>query len=132
MKRLIISILLLVMTTAPFSQQADPIIADYLKKSRNQKTAAWIMLSSGTIAAFIGVSFAIVENDIGDDSPTPFIVLASAGGAAMAGSIFLFAASSKNKKKAMSLSFRNIPAKQMIGNSIAYRSIPSLSLKINL
>ena len=127
---------LFIITVSSYGQQTNPPPSlaeqDYLKKSRNQKTVAWIMLSSGTIAAFIGVSLAIVENDIGDDSPAPFIVLASAGGAAIVGSIFLFHASSKNKKKAMSLSFRNIPAKQMIGNSIACRSIPSLSLKINL
>jgi hypothetical protein len=49
----------------------------------------------------------------------------------MLGSIPLFLASGRNKRKAMSLSFKNETAPQLLKGSFAYRPIPSVSLKIS-
>ena len=47
-------------------------------------------------------------------------------------SIPLFIASSKNKKKAMSVSFKNNPSQQIQRGSFVNRSVPSLTFKIHL
>ena len=54
------------------------------------------------------------------------------GVVAMLGSVPFFLASSRNKKKAMSLSFKNQTAPQLNRNSLVQKSFPVLSFKINL
>lgn len=140
MKKSFIMLFVLAIHFTGFSQQTNPAPVltkqDYLKKSKNQKTTAWILLGSGT-ALVIGGGLANAH-EIYDpnsfersysDKGTPFVIT---GLAAMAGSIPFFIASSKNKKNAMSMSFRNEPAIQIFKNSFVYRSVPSLSLKLCL
>lgn len=62
----------------------------------------------------------------------PGIIIFGVGLCAAVGSIPLFIASGKNKRRAMSVSFKNEPAPQLQKNSFVYRSVPSLSLKISL
>lgn len=126
MKKITFSFLLLSVSAVTFSQQTDPMPPltkqDYLQKSKSQRTTAFILLGSGAallaIAAPGNVSFDILP------------VLVIGGGAAIAGSIPLFIAAGKNKRRAMSMSFKNesVPVPQNSG--FASRPVPSLALKI--
>lgn len=136
---------MLAMTFSSFSQQTNPSPTltkqDYLQKSKNQKTAAWICLSGGgaltTTGWVIGFNSAadeFVDAFTGDKNNTFEIgaVLFFTGMASMLGSIPLFIASSKNMKKGMSLSLKNETIPLLTKQNFAYKTIPSLSLKINL
>jgi hypothetical protein len=88
-----------------------------LQKSKNQKTAAWILLGGGLAMAVTGTivynhayNKAAEEDPIGtlfsmgtNVNPTDAVV-ATGGALAAVGSIPLFIASGKNKKKARALS----------------------------
>src|ERR1700741_2560430 len=104
MKKNIIYLLLLALPATSFCQKTNdtvPVVkTDYLIKSKNQKTAAWVLLGGGT--ALIGVGFLIGDskNATFDDAGTG-VVLGGIGFLSAVGSIPLFIASGKNKKKAM-------------------------------
>lgn len=116
-------IMLLALSVRSISQTALTK-EDYLKKSKNQKTAAWIMLGAGAgclaIAAPGEVSFDVL----------PALVIG--GGGLIVGSIPLFIASRKNQKKAMSMSFRFQQIQLPQGSGFAEKKIPSLNLKLHL
>ncbi|MFI5131177.1 MAG: hypothetical protein ACHQFX_14340, partial [Chitinophagales bacterium] len=61
MKKTTVFALLLILSATSFSQQTDPSTpmtrADYLQKSKNKKTAAWVLLGGGTV--LIGAGFLI-------------------------------------------------------------------------
>ena len=102
-----------------------PVVkTDYLAKSKNQKTAAWFLLGGG--AALIGTGFLIGDskNSTFDDAATG-AVLGGIGVLSALGSIPLFIASVKNKRKALKMS-----ANFKIEN--ATNSYPAVALKINL
>lgn len=112
---------------------------DFLKKSKNQKTAAWVMLIGGAVTTTIGVGVAVgggLDCAFGDPGcgkdQTLADVLAISGSAAMLGSIPLFIAAGRNKKKAMSVSLSGQPASRIIKNNLAYKTVPSITLKIGL
>lgn len=156
MKKIIFCFLLMVITTATFSQQNNPSPSltkhDYAKKSKSQKTAAWVLLGGGftiaTIGALtslpkagedIGYAILIIPNALtGNLQPEPQnnytaqTILLIGGLTSMLTSIPLFIASGKNKTKALSLSFKNEPSLQFLKSSFVYRAIPSLNLKIQL
>jgi hypothetical protein len=137
MKKIILFTMLLILSSSSFSQQTNsqPALSkqDYLKKSKNQKTAAWVMLGGGVALGAGGILWAL--SDIFSTSSGPDILF-FAGGASMLGSIPLFIASSRNKKKAMSLSFKNemVPSRLLSGQKTSFVSqlVPSLFLKISL
>ena len=147
MKKIILFAMMLSMSAASFSQQTNSLPAltkqDYLKKSKNQKTAAWVLVGGG--AALVVTGCIVWVNDVNKNAETdPFGVIidtytntsgywiVAAGIVAAAGSIPLFIASAKNKRKAMSLSFKNETIQQLKNNSFVNCSVPSLSLKISL
>ncbi len=133
-----------------------PIKTDYLKKSKHQKTAAWILFCGGTGLVIIGGLISLHDNpysiawgserDNPDKSNTGEIIAAT-GGLAILSGIPLMIASSRNRRKAISLSFKNEKTLQIQNNSLAFkpektlpfqnyslvsRIIPSVSLKIML
>lgn len=137
--------MLLIIATATFSQLTNPSLTltkqDFLTKSKHQKTAAWSLLGGGTVLAAVG--FVVILGEVGTEftnifEPAPQKtsntgeIIFYTGIAAMAGSIPLFIASHRNKKKGMSLSFKNETAPQLQNNSFTNRPVPSLSLKISL
>ena len=137
MKKIIICVLLVILSVASFSQQTtavSPILTktDYLKKSKNQKTAAWILLGGGITTSIIGltqINLAGSDENINNGLGTALFIT---GSAAAISSIFFFSASKKNKRKAMSLSFKLQQMPQLQQTSIGYYPIPSLKLKISL
>ena len=125
--------LLLTLSINLFSQQITPaptlLKQDYLKKNKHQKTTAWILLGGGTVAWLAGASKYMNQNDDIDGGGEVVMVV---GGLAGLSSIPFFIMASKNKKKAMSFSFKNGTMPQLQKNNFAYRPIPSLTMKITL
>ena len=133
MKKTISLTLILIITGSALSQQTNPSPTltkqDYLKKSKGQKTGAFILLGAGLLSVSLG-SVQVNPNIGGNNSGnTAFLVT---GLTAIGISVPLFIASSKNKKKAMSMSFKNQPLPQLQNYGFANRAIPSLNIKISL
>jgi hypothetical protein len=135
MRKFFICTILLLMTTSSFCQQKDFSQSltqkDYLQKSKKQKTAAWVLLGGG-FALAVGGAILDASSDW-SKSETPYLVAIFAGGASMVGSIPLFIASGRNKRKAMNAStyfeIRQNPIPTNTG--LTLQSTPTLSLKIN-
>ena len=137
MKKIIVLTILLIVSVALFSQQIKPAPAltkqDYQDKSNNQKSAAWLLLGGGTaVLTITALSNLGVCIGPGCTKKTFPVVGVGLGGAAIVSSIPFFIASSQNKKKAMSLSFKNETAPQLQKDGFANRAVPSLTLKISL
>ena len=129
MKKTTTILLLLTISAAIYCQQPQSLKTDYLQKSKNQKTAAWVMLGGGVALGVGGAAWA--GSDWEASGPGVLIVI---GGAFIIGSIPLFIASGKNKRKAMSATtfFKMESAPQLINRNIVTRSRPSLTLKLSL
>ena len=146
MSNLLLSVgLLLIFSIHSSSQPTNPVQkftkTDYLKKSKAQKTAAWILLGGGSalmLAGFIIPQGEVTQENLfwfdehKNDNVKSACVLS--GTLAMLGSIPFFIASSKNKRKAEGIavllkaekltSFQNLSFKQI--------SYPALSVRITL
>lgn len=133
MKKLIPAFILLVFFTTTYGQETTITIPEinkdvYLKKSKRQKTAAWILLGTGSLAALSGA--VEVNPDYGESTNRPLLLI---GGLVMAGaSVDLFIASGRNKKKAAAMSLSNQFVPQMNNGHLVNRPVPSLQLKISL
>jgi uncharacterized membrane protein YidH (DUF202 family) len=147
MKKIIVFTMLLTVSAASFSQQINPSPAftkqDYLKKSKNQKTAAWILLAGGMGMIITGTVIWSnevnhkIENDPFGIFYAPYTTtsgsgITAAGLIVTAASIPLFIVSAKNKRKAMSVSLRNETMPQLKNESFVNQPLPSLTLKISL
>jgi len=149
MKKIIISTLLLAFATASFSQQSAPkqhwTETDYLKKSKKQKTAAWIFTGAGTAGLIVTLAAdasqavgggLITVFSLGTVEPeyksytVPYLLSA----ACVVSGVYLFVASSKNKKKAKRASvFINMEKATVLqGMAISNQSFPALGVKISL
>jgi high-affinity Fe2+/Pb2+ permease len=141
MKKISLFSMLLILSATSFSQQTNPSPAltkqDYLKKSKNQKTIAWILVGGGVGLVVVAIATTTVNdvvNSIGGDasglntSATLYVI----GGITALSSIPLFIIAGSNKRKAMSMSFKNEMVPQLQNGSFVNRSVPSLSLKISL
>jgi hypothetical protein len=107
MKKITIYFLLLALPVTSFCQKINdsvPVIkTDYLAKSKNQKTAAWILLGGGV--ALIGTGFIVGDSKNSSFDDAAFgALLAGIGTLSAIGSIPLFIASGKNKRRAMKAS----------------------------
>jgi uncharacterized membrane protein len=145
MKSLILSLSLATLCFNSFSQQTTPAPVlskqDYLKKSKSQRTTGIVLASVGGVLVIAGAMLAVegTAEEIGgiftgetsrkDDNGA---VLFIAGTACMIGSIPLFIASGRNRKLAMSMSFRYQHTDYWQKTLLAKKNIPALSLKINL
>ena len=135
MKKVFVYVLLVAMPTTIFCQKTNDSVPDikthYMEKSKNQKTAAWVLLGGGT--ALIGVGFLIGDNKNStfDDAATGAL-LAGIGVLSTIGSIPLFIASGKNKRKAMNASafikLETVPLPQK--QSFVQNSYPAFSVNI--
>lgn len=132
MKKIFVLIMLLAVSATSFSQQTNPSPAltkqDYLQKSKQQKTTAVILMVACPV---LMLSPALIGANSGFSTVLSYSFTAL-GFLCLPASIPFFIASHRNKKKAMSLSFKNEPAPQLQNNSFTNRSVPSLTLKISL
>lgn len=140
MKKIILCTLVLIISAFSFSQQTtSPTAAttDYLKKSKNQQTIAWILVGSGVSLVVIAAATSgkAIANSIflgdnrGINTSSTLLVL---GGTITLSSVPFFIVSGRNKRKSMSLSFKNETISQLQKTSLVYRPVPSLILKIKL
>jgi len=143
MKKTATLLLLLTFSALSFCQQTERsttlIKEDYLEKSKNKKTAAWLLLAGG--GAMVITGFAIPEGEpefnilclcyVGKNSGAQGLLIAG-GVLSMGASIFFFKSSAKNKRKVMELAFKNESAPQLSESGFTYRTIPALNLKIKL
>jgi len=107
----------------------------YLKRSKNQKNTAWILLGGGTALAIIGVIGFEQNFDVWGDNDSytrtdifGFVLLT--GIVADLVSIPFFISSSHNKKVASSLSFGNQPIYAPMGKSYSLNVRPTMTLRI--
>ncbi|HEY6062012.1 MAG TPA: hypothetical protein VIV35_00285 [Chitinophagaceae bacterium] len=135
MKKIIVFAMLMIISVASFSQQTtpSPVLTkqDYLLKSKNQKTTAWVLLGGGASLILLGDLIGNGQSSSFSDAATG-VVIGGAGLLCMLGSIPEFIASAKNKRRAMSMSFKNEAMPQLQNGSFVIRPVTSLSLKINL
>jgi membrane protein DedA with SNARE-associated domain len=153
MKKIILYAMMFAIPALSFAQSTEnkvpAIKTDYLKKSKNQKTAAWILLGGGfaltTTSILIATPKATEDISYGfggflagqpapENNYTAESILLVTGTAAMLGSIPLFIASGKNKRKAttMTTSIKMEQATMIQNLSFVQRSYPAIALKINL
>jgi hypothetical protein len=138
MKKIIISIILILISNAVFSQKTEPTQSltknDYLQKSKDQKMAAWLLLGAGAAATiggaiWFGNEFNLFDND---NTAVP-AVLTLAGILSMGGSIPLFIASSRNKNKALAMTAM-LKIERSFGyqqKGIVHNNYPALSVRIH-
>jgi hypothetical protein len=145
MKKIFIFCLLLAFTINAFSQ-ADTaasntsIKTDYLRKSKNQKTTAWVLLGGGValmatgilVAAIYAPEEVIMTAASGEEATVKGVGLFLVGGIASLASIPFFIASGNNKHKALSVSFKNESAPQLRKNTLVSLPVPSIRLVVNL
>ena len=134
MRKLFICAMSLFIATSSFCQQTNvtPSLTkmDYLRKSKRQKTAAWVLLGGG-FALAVGAGILDASSDW-SKSETPYLVAIFTGGASMLGSIPLFIASGRNKRKARNASayfeIQQRPVPTITGLTLL--PIPAFSLKL--
>lgn len=149
MKKIILSGILLTIVITGYTQEIKPNTLftkqDYLQKSKQQKTVAWVLAGGGSALSIIGglkfLDEAVkVRNSViplpGQPLPDEAKVngagiLMLIGGVAIVGSVPLFVASGKNKKKATAVSFKNIPVRVLQKHSIVNTYTQSVNLTIS-
>jgi hypothetical protein len=134
MKKIITCIALLILANSVYSQQSKPAAPltkkDYLQKSKNQKTAAWLFMGGGLGLTVLGLT-ADNENSGNVDNTGKIVALVSGITAICIGTTF-FINSANNKKKAEGLSFRMEKAPVIRQGGFVYHTYPALSFRLNL
>ena len=116
---------------------------NYLKKSKNQKTAAWLLLGGGVTLMTVGSAIGTqqVVNDFAnlftaeeEKSSNTGAILFFTGLASSLGSIPFFVASSSNKRKglALSASIKMENTRSVNKYGMTSNTYPALSVKISL
>jgi len=139
MKKSIVFIVALTATCSSFSQQTQLDTVKhgtkdyYLQKSKRQKTGAWVLLIGGTALMGTGLLIADSKNATFDQAGTGAIMF-GIGFLADLGSIPLFIASSKNKKRAMkaSVSLKIQDALAVRKQNIMNARFPAISFHVRL
>ena len=135
MKRILFSVVLLLLIAKSFSQTPALSKDYYLKKSKTQKTVGWAMLGGGLAMTSIGL---IIANKKVNDDPfnaildTGPIAVTLAGVGVALGSIPFFISSAKNARRAATISFENQKVLFPKQNVLALKVQPAITLKIGL
>jgi len=110
----------------------------YLKKSKNQKTAGWVLLGGGVVMASVGLAISsrqITDDPIGyltTDKGNASVAVAITGLGISLFSIPFFISSAKNARRAATISFNNQKVYYLQQNGLALKTVPSLTLRISL
>jgi hypothetical protein len=129
--KIISLVLMLVVSSSLFSQQ--PLLTEeaYLKKSKSQKTAAWVLFGGGLGMVSGGIAINL-SGGILNGNGSKGLWLSYVGGATVLSSIPLFITASKNKRKAALMSYKmeKLPVIQQQG--LVNSFVPALSIRIPL
>lgn len=143
MKKICILVISMALAMPLFSQQQKNVIrknnyeADYLQLSNKQKSLASVMLGGG-ILMIVAPALILLNSELGDENLSRKTVITltvmAAGGLSVLGSIPLFIASGRNKKRALSVSTRFKMSNHPVITSSAFirKSYPSLAIVLNL
>ena len=138
MKKFITFFLLMLFAGRIFSQvdtstSHNSLKTDYLKKSKTQKTIAWVLVAAGTTLIIIGGSTGThAADDLSFNEAATGGSLIIAGALMDIGSIPLFIAGAKNKRRAMSVTINNDFVPRLQSGMVACVPIPTIGLRINL
>lgn len=139
MKKIIILALLLSFTAVSFSQQVAPkqhwTETDYYKKSKKQKTAAWIFTGVGSAVLLTTLIADAFTSSISgfQESASGIAIPYLIGGAFVATGIVFFVAASKNKKKAKAFVFMNVEKASTLQQTVfRNKSFPAAGVRISL
>ncbi|HEY0678125.1 MAG TPA: hypothetical protein VGD17_07555 [Chitinophagaceae bacterium] len=146
MKKFCCFLFMISFATAIYSQEQNKnkqlSQEDYLKKSRNQKKTAWILLGGGAGLVVIGAAIpkgdykggSICLSGVCDDYENDGIksALVVTGIVSMLGSIPFFGWSSANKRRAMRVTIKNEKTSVLYQNTIGTSSIPAISFRVTL
>lgn len=103
----------------------------YLKKSKNQKTTGWILLSGGTLMTVVGViGFSDSWYSSSNSTTDAYGIIMLGGVVSGLGSIPFFIMSGNNARKAATISLINQPVFSPMQGSLVLNSQPALSVKI--
>lgn len=122
--------MMLIFSTTSFCQETEPQApmtrADYLKKSKTQKTIGFVLIGVGAVT-LIAISGG--NTDLGTVGPLAVIGIVS-----ILSSIPVFIGSARNKRRAAnaSVSFNFEKIRSIQQTQIRYAAIPAISLKLNL
>lgn len=129
-----VTIALLLIAAHCFGQSADK--SDYLQKSKNQKTAAFVLLGAGAALDFGGIiatfSNANKELDFPENgvNHSAEYALYIAGTACLMGSLTLFIIAKSNKQKALALGIETEQFHRLKKSGLYTVNYPALTLKI--
>ena len=133
MKKMIVYLLLLAFICPTYAQtknQHDPLIQEgYLKKSKNQKKAAWGLLGGGALIFTVGSALAF-QNPLSSNSSDAVMPVFGLGMAV--GSIPLFISSGKNKRRAATLGLQTQPLLLPQQRGMGFSHPPALTVRIGL
>lgn len=129
--KIISLVLMLVVSSSLFSQQPLLTEEEYLRKSKSQKTAAWVLFGGGLGMVSGGIAINL-SGGILNGNGSKGLWLSYVGGATVLSSIPLFITASKNKRKAASLSMSNEKIQTLQKGSFAYKFVPAVRLTIRL
>jgi uncharacterized membrane protein len=134
MKKTITFLMLLLFTVNAFSQTIPNNEFSkeyYLKKSKNQKTTGWILLSGGTLMTVVGViGFSDSWYSSSNSTTDAYGFIMLGGVVSGLGSIPFFIMSGNNARKAATISLINQPVFSPMQGSLVLNSQPALSVKI--
>lgn len=136
MKKLLSLFCVFVITLHLFAQQGTTRATltkdDYLKMSKNQKKAGWFLVGGGAALIVTGIAIGDGDNATFDDAASGGII-AVVGIASALGSIPLFIASGRNKRKAMNMTMNFDIHRTSIASQVGWSHVatPGIAIKIN-
>ena len=133
MKKIIFFLALLLIMVKSFSQTPAVSKDYYFKKSKTQKTVAWILLGGGGAATIIGLAIGsnnLWENIANDDHKGE--ALFYTGIAMMGASVPFFIISAKNARKSATISINKQKLLFPQQNNFVLKTQQALTLKIKL
>ena len=137
MKKIVFPLALLLFIVKSFGQTPALSKDYYLKKSKTQKTVAWVMLGGGVAMTTVGIVTISnydpsLSDPFGVEQNTGPAIVAIVGIASALGSIPFFISSAKNKRRALSIAISNQKIFVPQQKRYALNTQPTLTLKLVL
>lgn len=133
MKKIIACVALLLAVNLVYSQNnpsATQTKKDYLKKAKNQKTAAWILMGSGIVLTGLGTRDVDYHDGKSDNTRSAATIVLGATCVSVSTALFIIATKNKKKGEMVSFKMEKIPLLKQRGFANNY--YPALSFRLNL